>query len=200
MAVIFFSWVILSCVLAEAATHFKDLSHILNVSYALENPVSDGVVKAGVSSIRVEWVPTNASVNATSIKTVSLKLCFGASSQVERGWRKSNDLLSKDKACAFDIASQPYSASGNSTVWTVSKSVPFAQYFVRAYGVDASGEKVAYGQTTNAKLNSTLFTVEPITGRHPSIDIAAGVFSAFSVLSLVGFFAVEKKLAKTNKA
>ena len=158
------------------------------------------MVRAGSGHIHVTWAPVNSSVDDSSIQTLMLKLCFGASSQVDRPWRKSNDLLSKDKACSFNIGSQAYSKGGNGTVWMVGKDVPFAYYFVRAYGVDSLGEKIAYGQSTDNKMVTSLFSVEPITGRHTSIDIAAGVFSAFSVLSLLGFFVVEKSFAKKAKA
>lgn len=118
---------------------------------------------------------------------------------MDRSWRKTNDLLSKDKTCTIDIATQPYTgAAGNSTTWTVGKAVPEATYFVRAYAMDASGEKVAYGQTTNKNKTSDLFVVEPISGRHVSIDIAAGVFSAFSVITLFSFFFLERRKFKKN--
>ncbi|KAH6555953.1 hypothetical protein KP509_1Z214700 [Ceratopteris richardii] len=158
--------------------------------------------KAGTNELFVTWaLNSTAQVDDSAYRSVELKLCFGAPSQIDRRWRKTNDILSKDKSCSFDIGSpQPYQRAGNSTVWIVGNDIPFAQYFVRAYGLDSAGEKVAYGQSSNAQRTSNLFTVEPISGRRASIDISAAVFSAFSVLSLCGFFLYEKMSAKGNKA
>ncbi|KAK1313330.1 hypothetical protein QJS10_CPA06g01227 [Acorus calamus] len=63
-----------------------------------------------------------------------------------------------------------------------------SQDFHRAYALDASGAEAGYGQTTDAKKLANLMEVRGISGRHASIDIAAGYFSAFSVVSLAGFF------------
>ncbi|KAK1314319.1 hypothetical protein QJS10_CPA06g01219 [Acorus calamus] len=63
-----------------------------------------------------------------------------------------------------------------------------SQDFHRAYALDASGAEAGYGQTTDAKKLANLMEVRRISGRHASIDIAAGCFSAFSVVSLAGFF------------
>lgn len=199
-----FSSVLLSGFLAEGATLLSMLNRTLTVSVTgLNQNSSANGTKAGSGQLHVTW-----GLNASAIKpggdalykTVELKLCFGAPSQVDRAWRKSNDVLSKDKTCLFAIASQPYTSAGNTSVWTVTKDVPFAHYFVRAYVVDTSGAKVAFGQSTNKEKTSNLFTIDPITGRHVSIDIAAAVFSAFSVLSLFGFFFMEKHFAKKNQA
>lgn len=130
---------------------------------------------------------------ASAYSAVEARLCFGAVSQVDRAWRKTNDLLSKDKTCLFHMTSQPFTPTGNNASWTVTKEVPFAHYFVRVYVTNAAKEKIAYGQTSDAKRTTNLFTIEPITGRHASIDIAAAVFSAFAVISLFGFYFLEKR-------
>ncbi|KAH7438437.1 hypothetical protein KP509_04G014800 [Ceratopteris richardii] len=158
--------------------------------------------KAGTDELFVTWVlNSTVQVDDSAYRSVELKLCFGAPSQIDRRWRKTNDILSKDKSCGFDVGSpQPYQRAENSTVWIVGNDIPFAQYFVRAYVLDSAGEKVAYGQSSNAQRTSNLFIVQPISGRLASIDIAAAVFSAFSVLSLFGFLLYEKMSAKGSKA
>ncbi|KAH7438433.1 hypothetical protein KP509_04G014600 [Ceratopteris richardii] len=190
------------CILAEGATLFSELSESLAVYVTGADNSSPNGTKAGTNELFVTWaLNSTAQVDDSAYRSVELKLCFGAPSQIDRRWRKTNDILSKDKSCSFDIGSpQPYQRAGNSTVWIVGNDIPFAQYFVRAYGLDSAGEKVAYGQSSNAQRTSNLFTVEPISGRRASIDIAAAVFSAFSVLSLCGFFLYEKMSAKGNKA
>lgn len=135
----------------------------------------------------------------STYKTVKVKLCYAPISQVERAWRKTHDHLTKDKTCQHKIVAQPYKASNNSVEWIVERDVPTATYFIRVYAYDSEGHEVAYGQTTNAQKNTNLFEVEAITGRHVSLDIAAVCFSAFSVVSLFGFFYMEKRKARVSK-
>ena len=157
------------------------------------------VAMAGIDEVVISW-SLNQSLSAvdSQYKNVKVKLCFAPVSQVDRGWRKTNDDLKKDKTCQFDIIEQPYNSnSKNNTVsWTVERDVPKGKYFVRAYVVDASGTQVAYGQRTNKNNTANLFTIEAISGRHVLLDIATVVFSAFSVVSLFGFFFVEKMSAR----
>lgn len=140
----------------------------------------------------------------SAYKTVQVKLCYAPISQVDRAWRKTADNLAKDKTCQHLIVSRPYVAAAAATEqsyeWLVQKDVPTAAYFVRAYALDADGVQVGYGQTTDHSKETNLFEVEGISGRHASLDIAASCFSAFSVLSLVGFFVAEKRRGKRGIA
>ncbi|MCO5550530.1 hypothetical protein L7F22_027557 [Adiantum nelumboides] len=188
---------LLSCLLlcgqlAHGLTKFSELAKSLIVNYEAQNGT-----KAGLGQINIKWSLDTAvlsadNANALDYKTVNVKLCFGKISQVDRAWRKTNDLLAKDKTCLHDMGKQNFTAAGNTLTYTVLKEVPFAHYFIRAYVLNSAAEKIAYGQTSP----TDLFTIEPITGRHASIDIAAGVFSAFAVLSLFGFYFAEKKISK----
>jgi len=154
------------------------------------------VLHSGVDKLTVTW-----SLNTTepagadaAYKGVMVKLCYAPVSQKDRGWRKSNDDLKKDKACQFKVTEQAYAAgSRGSFEYTVARDIPTASYYVRAYALDASGTQVAYGQTGPA----TAFDIAGITGIHASIKVAAGVFSAFSVAALAFFFVVENR--KKNK-
>lgn len=195
-----FSSLVLLQFVAEGATLFSELNRTLVVSVSVNNesePIQ--VARAGLDTVRVSW-SLNSSVKSgvdTSYKSVQFKLCFGRVSQLDRPWRKTYDLLKKDKTCGFDMGSQRYTgAAGNSSDWKVTNAIPEASYFVRVYVLDAAEEVVAFGQSTDKNKTTNLFMVEPITGRHASLDIAAGVFSAFSVLALVGFFLVERVLMK----
>lgn len=159
------------------------------------------VLKAGEDKITVTWGP-NQSLSAgfdSTFKTIKVNLCYAPVSQVDRAWRKTVDNLAKDKTCQFQIVAKAYDAS-NRTVqsfeWTVERDVPFATYFIRAYAYNSDDVQVAYGQTTDAHKTTNLFEVESITGRHLSLDIASICFSAFSILSLFGFFVAEKRKAK----
>jgi hypothetical protein len=154
---------------------------------------------AGIDEVLVSWrVNQSSSPVDSQYKNVQVKLCFAPVSQVDRSWRKTNNDLKKDKTCQFKIIEQPYTSNiqNNTAAWTVERDVPKGIYFVRAYVLDASGIQVAYGQSTNQHKTSSLFTIEPISGRTVSLDIASAVFSAFSVVSLFGFFVVEKMNAR----
>ncbi|EHA8587015.1 high-affinity nitrate transporter-activating protein 2.1 [Cocos nucifera] len=176
------------------SVYFSDLKQNLIVT---ASPKPGQVLYAGEDKITVTW-KLNSSLPASTdaaYKKVKVKLCYAPVSQKDRGWRKTEDNLEKDKTCQFKITTQPYAGSG-SFEYTIDRSVPTATYFVRAYVVDASDTELAYGQTTDAKKTTNLFDVVGITGRHASLDIAAGCFSAFSVVALLFFFVVEKRKAK----
>lgn len=158
------------------------------------------VLQAGEGQVTITWslnksYPTGTDSN---YKTVKVKLCYAPISQLDRGWRKSNDNLNKDKTCQINVVTMPYKPLNNNFTWTVEKDVPTATYFLRAYVYDSAGEVVAYGQTTDAHKETNLFQITSITGRHVTIDVCAACFSAFSVLSLVGFYLVEKRKAKMS--
>ncbi|KAF5476700.1 hypothetical protein F2P56_003413 [Juglans regia] len=162
------------------------------------------VLEVGVDKMTVTW-RLNQSLAAgtdSTYKTIKVKLCYAPVSQVDRAWRKTVDNLAKDKTCQFKIVSRPYDAS-NRTVqrfeWTIERDVPTATYFVRAIAYNSDDVEVGYGQTTDAKKTTNLFEVQSITGRHVSLDIASVCFSAFSVLSLLGFFVAEKRKTKRSE-
>lgn len=154
------------------------------------------VLHAGEDALTVTW-----RLNASSppgadagYKAVKVTLCYAPASQVDRGWRKAHDDLSKDRACQFEIARQPYyAADGGPATGTlryrVARDVPTASYHVRAYALDASGAPVGYGQTAPAYE----FRVVGITGIHAPLRVAAVVLSALSVAALTFFAVVEKR-------
>ncbi|OAE26003.1 hypothetical protein AXG93_4601s1020 [Marchantia polymorpha subsp. ruderalis] len=187
------AWVLFALLsFVDATVLFSTLPRTLAVEDEIQNQVpAMGLAKAGDDHLVIRWVLNATAQEAAapgldaSYEKVSLKLCYAPVSQVERGWRKKNDDLHKDKTCSKAIATQKYTSQGNSTVWRITKDVPGAVYFVRAYVLNSNGTQVAYGQTRN------LITIEPISGRHASIDVAAAIFSAFSVGSLIFFLALE---------
>lgn len=125
-----------------------------------------------------------------------MKLCYAPVSQVDRKWRKTNDNLKKDKTCQFTIYDKPYERNVEGFKWDIEKDIPTATYFVRSYVYNDVGEEIAYGQTTNDKKSDNLFKIRGISGRHVSIDIASVCFSVLCLLSLVGFFFIEKRQSK----
>ncbi|KAK9066443.1 hypothetical protein SSX86_013765 [Deinandra increscens subsp. villosa] len=190
---------LLSCFVASSyGVYFSSLNATLSVT---ATPTQGQVLKAGEDQITVTWGfnQTYPVGTDSSYKTIKVKLCYAPISQKDRKWRKTVDLLKKDKTCPHKIVARPYAASNNSFTWTVERDIPSATYFVRAFAFNAQDEQVAYGQTTNAHKSTNLFEVQAITGRHTSLDIASICFSAFSVVSLAGFFYMEKRKGKASK-
>ncbi|XP_051136805.1 high-affinity nitrate transporter 3.2-like [Andrographis paniculata] len=187
------------CLVVEsgAAIHFSDLKESLVVT---ASPKSGQVLKAGEDKITVTWSLNTTFPNGadSDYKTVKVKLCYAPISQEERGWRKTQNELKKDKTCQHLIASRPYAPSNNNVTWIVKRDCPGATYFVRAYVLNSAEHEVAFGQTTDSKKTTNLFEIQAITGRHLSLDIASICFSAFSVVSLFFFFFLEKIRNKTK--
>ncbi|XP_071731714.1 high-affinity nitrate transporter 3.1-like [Rutidosis leptorrhynchoides] len=191
-------FLMLSCFVATSySVTFSSLNHTLIVG---ASPKPGQVLKGGEDKITVTWSfnQTFPAGTDSDYKTVKVKLCYAPISQKDRKWRKTNDLLKKDKTCLQKIVAKPYVASNNSFTWTVEKDVPTGTYFVRAYAFNAQDVQVAYGQTTDAKKTTNLFEIQAITGRSTSLDIASVCFSAFSVVALAGFFYMEKSKAKSS--
>ncbi|CAL9030956.1 unnamed protein product [Prunus brigantina] len=192
------SLLLLSC-LAETS-HGVLFSSLKQTLIVTASPKEGQVYKTGIDKLTVSW-GLNQSFPAGSdstYKTIKVKLCYAPVSQVDRGWRKTVDSLSKDKTCQFKVVARPYSSSNQSFEWIIERDVPSATYFLRAYAYDAADVEVAYGQTTDAHKATNLFVVQGISGRHASLDIASVCFSVFSVLSLAGFFIAEKRKAKSS--
>ncbi|KAI3720359.1 hypothetical protein L6452_21275 [Arctium lappa] len=162
-------------------------------------PTKGQVLKAGEDRITVSLGLNQTTTNQTdneSYKNVKVKLCYAPISQVDRKWRRTVDNLKKDKTCQFTIWDKPYDMNNQTFEWVIEKDIPTAMYFVRAYAYNSAHQERAYGQTTNDKKSSNLFKVEGISGRHLSLDITSICFSAFALLSLVGFFLLEKRHSK----
>lgn len=186
----------------EGDVLFATLPKTLVVTADVEkNSNHSGNPKAGEDHIAVQWALNSTFTGQDSnYNKVVIKLCFAPPSQVNRAWRKTEADLSTDRTCnPATIATQPFTPAGNSTVWLISKDVPFALYFVRAYAEDATGVQLGYGQTTNKNKTTNIITVEPISGRHTSIDIASAVFSAFAVAAFFSYLGLESYLAKRKE-
>ncbi|KAF8408327.1 hypothetical protein HHK36_007476 [Tetracentron sinense] len=179
--------------------HFSSLKRTLTVG---ASPKQGAVLKAGDDKITVTWGLNQSFPAGTDAlyKKIKVKLCYAPISQKDRAWRKTVDILKKDKTCQFAIVARPYDMSkkDQSFEWTIERDTPTATYFVRAYAYSSTGEEVAFGQTTDSQKTTNLFDIQAITGRHASLDIASVCFSVFSVVSLFGFFFIEKRKAKSS--
>ncbi|KAL3688020.1 hypothetical protein R1sor_014329 [Riccia sorocarpa] len=190
---------------AEAGVSFKSLNETLTVQAQIHDRATNmtfftGLAHVGTDDMVISWA-LNSSFAGKDARYVNVKirLCYAPVSQTDRGWRKTKDDLEKDKTCSKGITQQKYVPTGNTTIWRITKDVPGAVYFVRVYAVDALGTELAFGQTTDKAKTINLMEIVPISGRHVSIDIAAAVFSVFSVGSLMGFLGLEAiKQRKAN--
>ncbi|CAH2078047.1 unnamed protein product [Thlaspi arvense] len=178
---------------------FTDLQNSLEVT---AKPIRDDLVlEAGKGMVRITWkLKSSAKVDAdAAFKSVEVKLCYAPISQVDRPWRSTHNELFKDKSCPHKIVSKPHDKTPQSLDWTIERDIPIGTYFVRAYAVDANGHEVAYGQSSSVEKTTNLFSVQAISGRHASLDIASVCFSVFSVVALSVFFLKEKRKVKLEQ-
>ncbi|KAL2630175.1 hypothetical protein R1flu_014861 [Riccia fluitans] len=178
---------------AEGGVSFKSLNRTLTVQAKIQaSNATSGLAHVGTDHLVISWAFNSSFAGKDAdYVNVKIRLCYAPVSQTDRGWRKTKDDLHKDKTCSKGIAKQKYVATGNTTTWRITKDVPGAIYFVRVYAVDALGTQLAFGQTTDKNKTTNLFEIVPISGRHASVDVAAAVFSVFSVGSLMGFLSLE---------
>jgi hypothetical protein len=187
---------------AEKVRLFKELDKgALDVTTKPSREGPGVVLDAGKDTLNITWTLSSiGSKREAEFKIIKVKLCYAPPSQVDRPWRKTHDELFKDKTCPHKIIAKPYDKTLQSTTWTLERDIPTGTYFVRAYAVDAIGHEVAYGQSTDDAKKTNLFSVQAISGRHASLDIASICFSVFSVVALVVFFVNEKRKAKIEQS
>ncbi|GAA0185795.1 transporter [Lithospermum erythrorhizon] len=191
--------ILLSCLAATCygEVHFSSLKDHKNLVVETTNIGNKDALKAGENDIVLKWSinPNVSSTTSSAYKKVKAKLCFAPISQQDRAWRKTEDSIKKDKTCQFNIFEGEYNSS-NTFTYRVERDIPTGTYFVRVYVYDSNNAEVAYGQSTNDAKVEPLFTIKAISGRHATLDICSVVFSAFSIVSLFGFFYMEKRQAK----
>ncbi|XP_048597721.1 high-affinity nitrate transporter 3.2-like [Brassica napus] len=199
-SLIFFSSSIESNHGATEVSLFTNLENSLEVT-AKPTRVGVVVLEAGKDMVRITWMlKSSAKVNDdASFKTVEVKLCYAPISQVDRPWRKTHNELSRDRSCPHKIVSKPYDKIPQSLNWTIDRETPTGTYFVRVYGIGVNGQEVAYGQSSDAEKTTNLFSVEGISGRHTSLDIASICFSVFSFGTLLVFLVKEKRKANLQQ-
>ncbi|KAJ0240339.1 hypothetical protein HA466_0224790 [Hirschfeldia incana] len=163
-------------------------------------PSRQGVLDAGIDKLSITWKLSSTAKKQANFTTIKVKLCYAPVSQVDRPWRKTENELFKDKTCPHKITTRAYNKSSQSFKYTLERDIPTGTYFVRAYAVDAKDHEVSFGQSTNEAKTTNLFSVQAISGRHRSLDIASVCFSFFSVLALLVFFVNEKRKAKLEQS
>ncbi|KAG5375365.1 hypothetical protein IGI04_039961 [Brassica rapa subsp. trilocularis] len=179
---------------------FSDLEKSALEDTATPSRVGEGV---GVDKLSITWKVSSTATKEPEFKAIKVKLCYAPASQVDRPWRKTENELFKDKSCPHKISSWSYDPAmkaGQSFDYTLERDIPTGTYFVRAYAVDTKDHEVAFGQSTNEDKTTNIFSVQAISGRHKSLDIASVCFSVFSVVALLVFFVNEKRKAKIEQS
>ncbi|KAF3624488.1 High-affinity nitrate transporter 3.1 [Capsicum annuum] len=196
---IFLATLVICCSLSSS--HAEILFSSLKKSLEVTVKHRAGVLMAGEDTLEIDWFlnKTFPAGTDSAYKTIKLKLCYAPISQKDRAWRKTEDHIKKDKTCQFQVDSTPYKSSNNKFNWTIERDVPTGTFFVRAYILNGDGHEIGYGQNTDDKKVNNLFDIQAISGRHATLDICSVVFSAFAVVSLFGFFYMEKRNAKASK-
>ncbi|KAJ8536523.1 hypothetical protein K7X08_034924 [Anisodus acutangulus] len=196
---IFVAILVISCLIASCPAEI--LFSTLNKTLEVSSSHRQGVLMAGEDQLTFKWSfnKTLSTGTDSTYKTVKLQLCYAPISQKDRAWRKTEDHLKKDKTCQFNIVTMPYKSSNNDYNWTIERDVPTGTYFVRAYVLNSDGHEIGFGQSTDDKKEKNLFDVQAISGRHATLDICSIVFSVFSIVSLFGFFYMEKRKAKASQ-
>jgi hypothetical protein len=188
--------------LVSAGVSFKSLGNatisIQGFKYNPETNTTSQLVNQTIKvkeTILLRWSPlptAAAAAKVPSFKTAHVKMCYGPASTVNRGWRKAIDDISLDRQCHRKIIDVPWTNGTSTATYELSEDLPGAYYRFRIYALNSTGQVVAYGQTNT----SSIFTVIPITGRSTGLDVAVGVLSAVSGLTLAGYFLREQSQKK----
>ncbi|KAG2247647.1 hypothetical protein Bca52824_087275 [Brassica carinata] len=166
-------------------------------------PSRQGVLDAGIDKLSITWKLSSTAKKQANFTTIKVNLCYAPVSQVDRPWRRTENELFKDKTFPHKIITRAYNKSSQSFKYTLDRDIPTGTYFVHTLqenSVDAKDHEVAFGQSTNEAKTTNLFSVQAISGRHKSLDIASVCFSVFSVLALLVFFVNEKRKAKLEQS
>lgn len=175
-----------------------DINYIINgektvaVQCDNDSPTAECMttLQANVDSVIVNYAPKPGyALNTTS--TIRLQMCYSTPNIADRPWRKYNDVISKNKQCPLDIATN-LTPEGEYT-YALPDYIPQGTYFMQAIEVCADGTYCAYG-------NSTYFTVDMIDDIPTWVQAISGVLAVIGPVSLAGFFVVEQKLKKKSVA
>jgi len=179
---------------ASPQEYALDLSYIINGektnAVPCDNDSPDAAcmttLQADVDSVIINYAP-KPEYEANSTSTIRLQMCYSTPNTADRPWRKYNDVISKNKQCPLDIATN-LPPSGEYTYF-LPNYIPSATYFIQAMEHCEDGTYCAYG-------NSTYFTVNMIDDVLPWMQAVSAVLAAIGPLGLIGFFIVEMKLKK----
>eukprot|EP01025_Chloroclados_australasicus_P049757 TRINITY_DN568_c0_g1_i10.p1 TRINITY_DN568_c0_g1~~TRINITY_DN568_c0_g1_i10.p1 ORF type:complete len:220 (+),score=21.93 TRINITY_DN568_c0_g1_i10:168-827(+) len=126
-----------------------------------------------------------------SAESIEIRRCFSAVYTVNRKWRKSNDIIRKDKQCkkigSVDVPQD--SAEKLSFKYTIPSDTAEATYFIRLLA-KCSDEKYDYcGNDDNYQ--SDLYAVEPMDSIPPGLVVGVIIAIILAPTFLVAYFVYE---------
>lgn len=96
-------------------------------------------VQAAKDSVLIHYSVLPSATLPQQATNITIQACYSNFSQIDRAWRKSNPLISKDKSCPFKILPAPgklaFSPLGGNATWKVPATVPVGTYYIRVYAM-----------------------------------------------------------------
>uniref|UniRef100_A0A383VNL4 High-affinity nitrate transporter n=1 Tax=Tetradesmus obliquus TaxID=3088 RepID=A0A383VNL4_TETOB len=122
-------------------------------------------------------------------KRVVIKACYSKPSATDRPWRKSNDVIDKDKSCPFVIKSTELNVSSTSYSidWPIPKNMTKAAWYATVLVLCENGTLNSYCQFDNT-VNKTYFGTNIINSTPTSMIIATAVCASIGPLFLASYF------------
>jgi len=136
-------------------------------------------------------------IDDLAAKNLRFLACYAAPSQKDRPWRKSNDVIDKDKSCPFIVKDYPLnSTNGTYTFsWPLPKNTSKATWYAQVLVQCQNGTKTSFCQYDNT-LNQTFWGTNIINSTPMSLVIATAICAAIGPLFLAAFFIKDNLLHK----
>ncbi|KAF8071332.1 NRT3.2 [Scenedesmus sp. PABB004] len=136
-----------------------------------------------------------AALKAAPLRTIDnlpptrivVKACYTKPSSTDRPWRKSNDVIDKDKSCPFIIKSAELNATSFTFDWPIPKNMTKAAWYASVLVQCTNGTLTSFCQADNTK-NATYWGTTIINSTPPGMVVATAVCSAIGPLFLGGYF------------
>ncbi|KAF6262132.1 hypothetical protein COO60DRAFT_674518 [Scenedesmus sp. NREL 46B-D3] len=147
------------------------------------------------SSNPQDKLQVTAALKETPLKTIDdltpkrfvIKACYTKPSAVDRPWRKSNDVIDKDKSCPFIIRSQELVGSNYTVEWPIPANMTKAAWYATVLVQCENGTLNSYCQFDNT-LDKNYFGTNIINSTPTSMIIATAICAAIGPLFLAGYF------------
>eukprot|EP00775_Hariotina_reticulata_P008663 gene8663-8844_t len=120
-------------------------------------------------------------------KRVVVRACYTKPSIADRPWRKSNDVIDKDKSCPFTIKSADMTNSSYTFEWPIPKNMTKAAWYAQVMVQCMNGTEPAFCQYDTTK-NQTYWGTTVINGTPTGMIVATAACSAVGPLFLASYF------------
>jgi hypothetical protein len=120
-------------------------------------------------------------------KKVVFRACYTKPSIADRPWRKSNNVIDKDKSCPFTMKSMDINGTSYTVEWPIPKGMTRAAFYTQVMVQCMNGTEPAFCQYDTTK-NQTYFGATMIDGTPKGMIVATAVCSAIGPLFLGSYF------------